>query len=133
MMLKLPDSGDAYSPAVNKSGQGPIVKLPYELEGWNWGAFLLTWIWGVGNRVWWSLLALAPIPFARLAMGIVLGIKGNEWAWQSRRWDGIEHFRKTQRTWAIWGFISLLLPVLLIIGLILIMVGVLGYAGFIKF
>lgn len=132
-MQQFSESHSTNPPFVNTSGQGLIASLPAELEGWNWGAFLLTWIWGVGNRVWLSLLALIPLPFARLAMGIVLGIKGNEWAWQSRKWDSIEHFRRTQRIWSIWGFISLLLPVLLIIGLILIMVGVLGYAGLIEF
>ena len=134
MVEQIPDSGNSTTSSfVNRSGQGPIAALPRELEGWNWGAFFLTWIWGVGNMVWWSLLALVPVQFARLAVGILLGIKGNEWAWQSKRWNSIEHFRRTQHVWAIWGFISLLLPIVLIIGLILIMVGVLGYAGMIKF
>ena len=134
MVEQIPDSGNSTTSSfVNRSGQGPIAALPRELEGWNWGAFFLTWIWGVGNMVWWSLLALVPVPFARLAVGILLGIKGNEWAWQSKRWNSIERFRRTQHVWAVWGFISLLLPIVLIIGLILIMVGVLGYAGMIKF
>jgi hypothetical protein len=84
---------------LNTSGQGFSAIVPPELQGWNWGAFLLTWIWGIGNKVWLALLALIPIPIAGLAVAIVLGVKGNEWAWQSKKWDSIEQFRRTQRTW----------------------------------
>lgn len=26
--------------------------------GWNWGAFMFNWIWGVGNRCYLPLLSL---------------------------------------------------------------------------
>jgi DNA-directed RNA polymerase subunit RPC12/RpoP len=85
--------------ATNTSGQGSAAVLPDELKGWNWGAFFLTWIWGIGNGVW--------IAFVSFVLGfiwaIVLGIKGNEWAWQHKKWGSIEHFKKTQRTWKKWG------------------------------
>lgn len=32
------------------------TELPPELRKFNWGAFLLTWIWGIGHRVWISLV-----------------------------------------------------------------------------
>ena len=85
----------------NTSGQGKIAVVPREIPGWSWGAFFLSWIWGIGNNVWIALLAL--IPYAGFIMAIVLGVKGNEWAWRSKRWDGIEHFKRTQRRWACWG------------------------------
>ena len=47
----------------NTSGQGKEAIIPSEIEGWCWGAFLLTWIWGIGNRVWISLIVFIPIPF----------------------------------------------------------------------
>lgn len=85
--------------AVNNSGQGSASVLPTELKGWSWGAFSLNWIWGIGNQVW--------IAFVVLVLGfiwaIVLGIKGREWAWQGKRWDSVEHFKRTQRTWDKWG------------------------------
>ncbi len=87
--------------AENTSGQGSLAVTPREIQGWNWGAFLLHWIWGISNTVWIALLAL--IPFVGFIMAIVLGVKGSEWAWQSKRWDSIEHFKRTQRTWAKWG------------------------------
>ena len=117
----------------NSSGQGKSAVVPDELKGWNWGAFLLTWIWGAGNEVWLALLALIPLPMVRLAMAIILGIKGNEWAWQSKKWESIDHFRRTQRIWLIWGIIALCLPFILIIGIGLIAVGILGYYGYIEF
>lgn len=63
---------------------------------------MLTWIWGIGNNVWLSFLVFIPY-LGSLVMPFVLGAKGNEWAWQGKRWDSIEHFRKTQRTWMWWG------------------------------
>ncbi len=42
---------------------------------------------------------LSFIPLVGLGWAIYLGVKGNELAWQSKRWNSIEHFRGTQRTW----------------------------------
>ena len=85
----------------NTSGQGKLAVVPKEIRGWNWGAFLLTWIWGLCHNVWIALSAL--IPYIGVIMAFVLGAKGTEWAWQNKRWDSIDHFKRTQRTWAYWG------------------------------
>ena len=63
---------------VNTSGQGKGTELPDELKGLNWGAFLLNWIWGLGNRTYIALLAL--IPLVNFVMMFVLLFKGNKWA-----------------------------------------------------
>jgi len=75
--------------------------IPPELDRWNWGAFLLNWIWGVGNNTFIALLTLIPI--ANLVMPFVLGARGSGWAWRNGRWDSVEHFKRVQRLWAIWG------------------------------
>jgi Cytochrome oxidase complex assembly protein 1 len=75
--------------------------VPPEIDRWNWGAFLLNWIWGIGNNTFIALLAL--IPFVGFVMLFVLGAKGSRWAWQNGRWDNVEHFKRVQRLWAIWG------------------------------
>ena len=85
----------------NTSGQGKLTVIPQEIKGWNWGAFLLGIIWGAGNNVWWSLLLF--IPYFDIVWVFVMGIKGSEWAWKSKRWDSIEHFKKTQKKWRNWG------------------------------
>jgi hypothetical protein len=113
---------------INTSGQGFSATVPSELLGWNWGAFFLTWIWGIFHQVWLSLLVL--IPLGNIVMPFVLGVKGNEWAWQSKKWDSIEQFRHTQHTWMIWGIIAFVAPLVLILGLLLITLGILGYYGF---
>ncbi|MCK5641018.1 MAG: hypothetical protein KAJ19_09485, partial [Gammaproteobacteria bacterium] len=59
----------------NTSGQGELAEIPPEISGWNWGAFLLSWIWGIGNSVWIALLCL--IPCVGFVMAFVLGAKGN--------------------------------------------------------
>jgi len=97
-----------YENAGNDSGSGLLAKLPAELEGWNWGAFLMTLWWSLSHKAWLGLLVLlGAVPrigwFAALVVHIVFGINGNLWAWQNRRWDDIEHFKATQRIWMWWG------------------------------
>lgn len=75
--------------------------IPPELDRWNWGAFFLNWIWGIGNSTLIALLAL--IPGVNFIVMIVLGMRGSRWAWRNRYWRDAEHFRRTQRKWAIAG------------------------------
>jgi Cytochrome oxidase complex assembly protein 1 len=77
--------------------------MPDELDRWNWGAFLLNWIWGIGNNTFIALLTLVPV--VGLVMPFVLGAKGNRWAWRNRHWDSVEHFKRVQRAWAKWAVI----------------------------
>lgn len=107
---------------ANTSGQGSAAVVPSEVLGWNWGAFFLSWIWGIGNKVWISFLVF--IPYFDLIWIFVLGAKGNEWAWRSKRWDSIEHFKQTQRSWAKWGLILFVLNIALAVGLILLVAAI---------
>jgi hypothetical protein len=88
---------------ANTSGQGRASQVPPEIRRWNWGAFTLNWIWGIGNNTLASLATLVPL--FGLFWLFVLGAKGSEWAWRNKRWDSIEHFKATQRQWAKWGAI----------------------------
>jgi hypothetical protein len=94
----------------NNSGRGKMTVLPPQLYGWNWGAFFLTWIWGMGNNT--TIAFLTWIPIANFVMIFMLGAKGNEWAWQNKQWTSIEHFKRVQKLWAIWGFILFVLGTL---------------------
>jgi hypothetical protein len=89
--------------------------IPPELDRWNWGAFLLNWIWGIGNNSFIALLTL--VPGIGFIMMFVLGAKGSRWAWRNGRWDSIEHFGRVQRQWAIWGVIVWLAAIVLFGGL----------------
>ena len=79
------------------------TEIPPELDRWNWGAFLLNWIWGLGNDTFIALLTL--VPGLGFIMMIVLGLRGSRWAWRNGRWDSVEHFKRVQRKWAIWGVV----------------------------
>ncbi len=96
-----PPSADLTAETENNSGQGKVDQLPEGIKGWSWGAFLLSWIWAIGNRTWIGLIAL--LPYVGFIMAIVLGIKGRQWAWQNKRWDSVEHFQQVQKKWSFWG------------------------------
>ncbi|QLE39286.1 serine/threonine protein kinase [Nostoc sp. C052] len=91
---------------INNSGCGinnQNETVPEEILGWNWGAFLMPWLWMWPNQVWYGLFCF--IPQVGCLMAIALGAKGNEWAWKSRRWRSIEQFKAHQRGWAIAGIL----------------------------
>lgn len=87
----------------NTSGQGDTASVPVEIKSWNWGAFLLNWIWGIGNNTYIAFLMF--VPFVNIVMPFVLGAKGSVWAWRNKRWESVEHFRQVQRKWAKWALI----------------------------
>jgi hypothetical protein len=97
--------------AENLSATSSVASVPAEIRGWNWGAFLFSFIWAFGNRLWgWGTLGLVltllgfVIPFLGLVPAIILGIKGNEWAWHAGHWNSIQHFKDTQRKW-VWAWL----------------------------
>lgn len=111
---------------VNTSGHGSNAKVPAAVAGkFNWGVFLLTWIWGLYHKKYLTLIMiplgfLVYIPFVGwlipLGVGIWFGIKGNEWAWQGRRYNSIAQFHESQKKWAIAGIIVIVL--LFVLGMV---------------
>ena len=92
----------------NDSGQ-PGAVLPQELRGFNWGGLFLSWIWAIGNGTWIGLLGL--IPCVGFIMRLVLGAKGNQWAWRNKKWKSVQHFRTAQMVWGIVGLSIFLLSI----------------------
>ena len=72
---------------------------------WNWGAFFLGWIWGLGHRIYWPLIAFAPcfFPVGNIISKFVLGANGNKYAWRSRQWSSLDECKRIQRKWTQWG------------------------------
>ncbi|MBT9132902.1 MAG: hypothetical protein DDT32_01316 [Syntrophomonadaceae bacterium] len=97
------------------SGQGTATAMPDAIRGWNWGAFLLPPIWGLGNRTYIALLALVPL--LNWVWPFVMGAKGNEWAWQNKKWDSIDHFTRIQERWTIAGLIIVLTCIIFIVSI----------------
>ena len=81
-----------------------------DVRRWNWGAFFLTWIWAFAHRLSnWGIAGIlswfVPLPIiAPLGFAIYLGVRGSELAWSARPFESVEHFRRTERVWAWWGF-----------------------------
>ena len=50
-----------------------------------------------------------------LALSIWFGIKGNDWAWQNKKWESVQYFHHVQRIWAIVGTVLVFLGIPLII------------------
>ena len=102
--------------------QGKPETVPEGVRGWSWGAFLLNWIWAVGNNTWIVLLALIPI--VNIPVSFWLGMNGREQAWRNRHWDSIDHFNRVQRLWSQWA-VGIILGYVGIVALIML----LGSAG----
>jgi hypothetical protein len=128
----------------NTSGGGRDILVPSVVDRWNWGAFFLTWIWGVFNGVYAPVAILIvlvasdvsaflmPLLLGKLLLGIismfaglayfiisiVAGIKGNQWAWRAKHWSSIEDFSKIQRRWALASLILILLGFVAAIGVL---------------
>jgi hypothetical protein len=90
------------------------AEIPRELDRWNWGAFFLNWIWGLGNSTYIALLMF--VPFVNLIMIFVLGARGSAWAWKNKQWQSVEHFKRAQKSWAIWGLISWIAVIVITVG-----------------
>lgn len=84
--------------------------VPEEVKGWNWGAFMYSILWGIGNKTYLSLLVLIPV--FNLVWVFVLGVKGNEWAWKNGEYTDVATFKAVQATWnraGLFMFIVMLL------------------------
>jgi len=95
----------------NTSGQGKTATVPSEIKKWNWGAFFLNWIWGLGNKTYIALLCL--IPLVNFVIAFILGANGSEWAWRNKRWESVEHFKRVQKKWGWIGLAWFLFAIVL--------------------
>lgn len=78
-------------------------------NGWNWGAFAFGWFWGLFNHVYWPVLIFACsfIPKVggaiTLIFSFIIGSKGNDWSWDSGKWESVDRFNKSQQRWGTAG------------------------------
>jgi hypothetical protein len=70
-----PGSGPGMPPPIarntNTSGQGLKAIVPSEARGWNWGAFLLTWIWCIPHKSWIGFVVLGLFVVQNVAVRLV--------------------------------------------------------------
>ncbi|MEF9958596.1 MAG: zinc ribbon domain-containing protein [Niameybacter sp.] len=95
--------------------------VPDEVKKWNWGAFFFNAMWGVGNYSYLPLLCL--IPLFNFIWMFVCGVKGNEWAWRSGKFDNLEDFLATQQTWNRAGLGAFIFTLVIFVLYLLIFAG----------
>ena len=100
-------------------------EFPQELKRFNWGAFLLNWIWGIMHKQYLTLLYFVAcfIPvIGPLAISIWFGFTGNKWAWESKKWNSVEEFNEAQKTWVRLWFVLVTLGLILTLKFIFVFV-----------
>ncbi len=77
----------------------------------NWGAFFLTWIWGLFNKSYITLVSLPVclIPkiggLLNLILAIYFGIKCNTWALKNKKFSSSFNFIKYQKILSLIGIL----------------------------
>lgn len=100
-------SSPQYTPQNNYNNYTNYQVVPPEIRRWNWGAFMFSFQWGIGNSAYLTLLTL--IPLLNIIWVFVCGAKGNEWAWKSGKFRNVDEFLAVQRTWNKAGFVTFIL------------------------
>jgi hypothetical protein len=89
--------------------------------GWNWGGFLLPYLWLIGHGrvtpalVLWISMGLPFLGFLHLflypATAIYLGLNGFEVSWRYRSYHSVAGLQESEREWMIWGVVLNLLVI----------------------
>lgn len=101
-------------------------RVPAAVKGWNWGAFMFSFVWGIGNRTYLPLLTLIPV--FNIFWVFVVGFKGNGWAWQKGNYHDVATFQAVQKTWNRAGLVQFIL--IIIVGLLYVALTALGLLYF---
>jgi hypothetical protein len=107
-------------PRIGIPGAGP-QEVP---KGFNWGAFYFGWIWGLNHRKPILLLMLPisivlgfiPILGVLISLGIQIwvGFQGNQWAWDSGRFNTIAQMEECENVWKKWAIAMFALSIVFI-------------------
>lgn len=94
--------------AVMPNTSGTLGPIPPEIMAmrWSWAGFFWNWLWMCNNGLAGARLLLfisCFIPYVNVISVIYLGINGNQLAWQYRRFESIDHFKRVQSVWAKWA------------------------------
>ncbi|MBE7712773.1 MAG: ribonuclease G [Cyanobacteria bacterium SIG26] len=99
--------------------------MEQNLKKFNWGAFLLNWIWGIFHGKYITLLyfpaCLIPL-VGPLLISTWFGCVGNKWAWDSKSWSSVEEFNRSQRFWVKLWFILAILSIIITVKVFLFLV-----------
>ncbi|WP_081308299.1 ribonuclease G [Enterococcus mundtii] len=115
---------------ANSEFQRGNKEVPEEIKKWNWGAFSLNIIWGIGNKTYLPLLCL--IPLFNLVWVFICGFKGNEWAWRDGNYTDIETFKQVQKTWSRAGIAMFIIQIVIILLYLVFVVFILSSLWYIR-
>ncbi len=85
--------------------------VPSEVKGWNWGAFILGFFYGIFNGLPF-IPFLHLIPGVNLVVAILTGIYGQEWSWKKKNWSSVDHFLRVQKKWNRAGLVVFIIVIL---------------------
>lgn len=113
---------------IQRKNQRTMPMYPSIVDKWNWGAFTLSWIWGIFNGLYWPLIIIALnfIPYIgviiSLCICVLLGKNGNLYAWRKAkpRGESVEHFNYIQFMWNTAGQIGVIVFMFLFLVLLMI-------------
>ncbi len=131
----MPPSQAEIPPDGNTSGMGERYPVPDGIDRFSLVGCIPFGIFALANKVTvWGVIALVAdfilafiaflilfVPLwviafiASLVCTIYICIKGRALAWQMRRFESLQMFEDTMRTWNIWGVIALVLSILTIL------------------
>ena len=103
-------------------------EIPAEIKHFNWGAFLMNWIWGIMHKKYITLLyfpaCIIPV-IGPILISIWFGLEGNKWAWKSKNWESIEQFNEVQTNWVkLWIILAVVTIIILLkIFIVLTLIG----------
>ncbi len=75
--------------------QGLSTEQIIYLNSWSWGAFFGSFIWALGNKLWWWALG-SLVPFFGIYVWIKLSIDGRKMAWVYQVPKDFSRFQKRQ-------------------------------------
>lgn len=95
------------------SGNAPQLLNDARHLGWNWGGFLIPYLWLIGHgrlTLGFLLLLSAFVPFLGLAhlvfypaAALYLGLNGYELAWREQPYHSIGQLEEREHSWMLWG------------------------------
>ena len=80
---------------------------------WNWGAFMLNWVFGFANKAW--LCFLCFVPLLHIVWIFVCGARAERWAWESGMFENGAAFRTTMRTWNRAGLLLFIVTIVVVV------------------
>lgn len=115
---------------ANSEFQRGNQEVPEEIKKWNWGAFSLNIIWGIGNKTYLPLLCL--IPLFNFVWVFICGFKGNEGAWRDGNYTDVETFKQVQKTLSRAGIAMFIIQIVIILLYLVFVVFILSSLWYIR-